>query len=422
VRISRRHVIYVQGYDPRGLAQYYRMFRTELRKFAALYQLKTEVTRPEQSDDHARARWQITTKADDWSVETTYDFLRWEDVIAKDFSRSTLSVIGTCFWVLVWMVSTRALFRFFYASWRFALFILYPYVAFVLQAAAAALAGWSMAKLAEWAAAPPWLGAGLGILVGIGALAAMIKWFERRTYMLYLMNDIISTYQFAHGQRPDWTDRMALFARHLVEVIGASDADEILVVGHSSGTFLAVDVLAQALARDPDLGRRGPALRLLTLGGNLPIVGFVPAAQWFRDQLRRLATDRSIDWIDYQARKDVMNFFNFDPIKGHRIDLGNTERNLVSPQMNLRSLIDPSQYSHFRWRFFRVHFQFIMANDRPAAYDFFMILCGPLDLLTRVFRPGLALRAASRDRGERRAAFDKLDLANPPSPPIAPAE
>ena len=46
MRVEHRHVIYVQGYDPRGLAQYYRMFRTELRKFGRLYGLTTAVGRP----------------------------------------------------------------------------------------------------------------------------------------------------------------------------------------------------------------------------------------------------------------------------------------------------------------------------------------------------------------------------------------
>ena len=46
MRVQHRHIIYVQGYDPRGLAQYYRMFRTELRKFGRLYQLDATVSRP----------------------------------------------------------------------------------------------------------------------------------------------------------------------------------------------------------------------------------------------------------------------------------------------------------------------------------------------------------------------------------------
>ena len=47
VRVQHRHIIYVQGYDPRGLAQYYRMFRTELRKFGRLYQLTATISRPQ---------------------------------------------------------------------------------------------------------------------------------------------------------------------------------------------------------------------------------------------------------------------------------------------------------------------------------------------------------------------------------------
>ena len=53
---------------------------------------------------------------------------------------------------------------------------------------------------------------------------------------------------------------------------------------------------------------------LLTLGGNTPIVGYHKAAKFFRDHLRMIATEPSVDWIDCQARKDVMNFFDFDPI------------------------------------------------------------------------------------------------------------
>ena len=69
------------------------MFRTELRKFLGLYNLKADITRPELAPDNARARWTITTQADDWQTHTTYDFLRWEDVIAKDFTRAPLWVI-----------------------------------------------------------------------------------------------------------------------------------------------------------------------------------------------------------------------------------------------------------------------------------------------------------------------------------------
>ena len=37
MQVRRRLAIHVQGYDPRGLAEYYRMFRREFRRTCDLY-------------------------------------------------------------------------------------------------------------------------------------------------------------------------------------------------------------------------------------------------------------------------------------------------------------------------------------------------------------------------------------------------
>ena len=73
MRVQHRHIIYVQGYDPRGLAQYYRMFRTELRKFGRLYQLQATISRPKVAADDEIASWTIDTKAEDWQTRTAYN-------------------------------------------------------------------------------------------------------------------------------------------------------------------------------------------------------------------------------------------------------------------------------------------------------------------------------------------------------------
>src|SRR5207237_7963569 len=86
VRVQHRHIIYIQGYDPRGLAQYYRMFRTELRKFGRLYQLQATISRPKVADDDEIASWAIDTTASDWQTRTAYDFLRFEDFIQQDLA------------------------------------------------------------------------------------------------------------------------------------------------------------------------------------------------------------------------------------------------------------------------------------------------------------------------------------------------
>jgi hypothetical protein len=201
-----------------------------------------------------------------------------------------------------------------------------------------------------------------------------------------------------------------------VDTVRGSDAEEIVIVGHSSGSFLGVEILARALKLDPEIGRRGPRIVLLTIGGNLPIVGFHAAARDFRDDLRRLAVEPSIDWIDCQARKDVMNFYPFDPIAGHGIDAGTERRNPRIVPIRFRDIIDPTHYDLFRWQFFRVHFQFVMANERAQPYDFFMIACGPVPLRERMAQPEAALAVAIGDTANRESGWKTLERAGSSEP------
>ena len=398
MRVHHRHVIYVQGYDPRGLAQYYRMFRTELRKAAQLYDLRATIDRPTGSEDGSMASWAIETRGADWQTRTSYDFLRWEDLIKQDLTAPVWRTVLQALAIYCRLIFGGIIARFWRAHWRFATFISYPYFVLLNEVIWSALAAWGTAAVLAHFGAPATIAAIIAAAVFLAALSMLLKTTEKRTYALYLMSDTIFTWQFAHRQRPDWDRRIERFARHLVEIARTSDADEIVVVGHSSGSFLGIEILARALEMDADLGRHGPRVVLLTLGGNLPIVGFLPVSAPFREHLRRLSLEPSIDWIDCQSRKDVMNFHPFDPIAGHGIETGAGRRNPTIVPVRFRDIVDPAHYNRFRWQFFRVHFQFVMANDRPHAYDFFMIVCGPLPLRQRVDDPTAALAAVMAER------------------------
>jgi len=398
VRVQRRHIIYVQGFDPRGLAQYYRMFRTELRKSDRLHGIASTISRPQSSADGSMASWRIETEADGWRTQTSYDFLRWEDLIQHDLGAPMWRTVLRATAIYWWLIFNGILARFWRAHWRFATFITYPH--FVLlnemiwSAGAAYVAGAILGALG----APSPVAIVAGLATFFAALWALLKYTESRTYALYLMSDTYFTWKFANRQRPDWDARIVRFAQHLVEVAQHSDADEIIIVGHSSGSFLGVEIVAQALQLDPSLGRRKARVALLTIGGNLPIVGFLPVSEPFRQRIRQLAVEPSIDWIDCQSRKDVMNFYPFDPIAGHGIDAGPARRNPVIMPVRFREIIDPKHYRSFRWQFFRVHFQFVMANERPHGYDFFMIVCGPIGLIDRARNPDQTLAALRADQ------------------------
>jgi hypothetical protein len=411
VRVQHRHIIYVQGYDPRGLAQYYRMFRTELRKFGRLYQLAAAVSRPQVAANGETASWTIETKAGDWQTRTSYDFLRWEDLIQRDLAAPIWRTVFHAMWIYWRLVFGGTIARFWQAHWRFATFISYPHFLLFLEALFCFGIAYGFERGLEALGIPNVFSIAAAAAVFVAVLGSMLKYTENQTYLLYLLSDTIWTWEFSHRQRPEWDARIDRFAQYLADVARNSDAEEIVVVGHSSGSFLGAEILARALKLDPDLGRHGPRVVLLTIGGNFPIVGFHAASRDFRAHLRELAIEPSIDWIDGQSRKDVMNFHPFDPITGHGIDVGAARRNPTIVPVRFREIIKPEHYNLFRWKFFRVHFQFVMANERPHAYDFFMIVCGPIPLRERMACPEEALEIATGDSAARDRAWKSLETA-----------
>jgi len=411
VRVQHRHIIYVQGYDPRGLAQYYRMFRTELRKFGRLYRLAATVSRPKSTPDGETASWTIETAADDWQTGTSYDFLRFEDLIQRDLAAPIWRTVLQAIWIYWRLVFRGTIARFWQAHWRFATFITYPHVLLLVEALCASVIAFAFGSGLEALGVPDPVSIAASALLFLAVLGATLKYTENLTYLLYLLSDTIWTWEFSHRQRPEWDQRIDRFARYLADVANSSDAEEIVIVGHSSGSFLGTEILARALKLDPGLGRHGPRIVLLTIGGNFPIVGFHAVSQDFRDHLRQLAVEPSIDWIDCQSRKDVMNFYPFDPIAGHGIDVGGSRRNPMIVPVRFREIIKPEHYNLFRWKFFRVHFQFVMANELPHAYDFFMIVCGPIPLSERMTHPEAALSVATGDAAARERAWKRLENA-----------
>ena len=65
-------------------------------------------------------------------------------------------------------------------------------------------------------------------------------------------------------------------------------------------------------------------------------------------------------------------------------------------------------YWRIRFNFFRLHYQFIMASDRRAPYDYFMLVCGPVPVAAWARDPNgvLAAFAADGSLADERVASD----------------
>jgi hypothetical protein len=170
--------------------------------------------------------------------------------------------------------------------------------------------------------------------------------------------------------------------------------DEVLVVGHSSGAHLAVSVLAD-LIRAGRVPAAGPALAFLSLGQVVPMMSFLPQAHRLRADLQFLSESDALTWVDVTAPGDGCAFALCDPVAVSGVARAGKRWPLVLSAAFTQTL-SPARWKALRWRFFRLHFQYLCAFDRPGDYDYFAITAGPVTLGDR-YRG----RAPSKSRIDR---------------------
>jgi hypothetical protein len=237
----------------------------------------------------------------------------------------------------------------------------------------------------------------LSVLLGVVAAYGVLRGFRRidnRLYAYYLMHDYAYTARWRGAYPAELEARMAKFGTRIAEAL-QGDADEVLVVGHSSGAHLGVSILAD-LIRAGRVPEGGPVLSLMTLGQVVPMVSFLPRAGRLRADLHYLSARSELAWVDVTAPGDGCAFALCDPVAVTGVAPEAQRWPLVISAAFTRTLL-PETWKRLRWRFFRLHFQYLCAFDGigggPGDYDYFRITAGPLTLGQR-----FAERAPSKSR------------------------
>jgi pimeloyl-ACP methyl ester carboxylesterase len=376
-RVRRRHVLYVEGYDPRGAEAYYQVFQRSCDRFRKTWSVGLALD-PFEIDSDDFAHWSLTTRSATWQVATRYDFLRLERHIRADMDGPTARQIVRGLGWLVDDVVSGTMWRIFRASWRFGVHLLWIQALLVTWLMLAAGIGLAATFVVSNFGQPLWLAIVAGLAVAMATLFAL-KPLAHRCFVGQIVSCWATLRRFGRGL-PTWLDAtVEAGARHLVAAAAAKDTDELVLVGHSTGSVIAAAIMARALALDPDLGRRGARLVLLTLGAVMPAVALHPAANRMRDIIKRLAGEPTVAWIECQSRKDVMNFEGFDPVAGVGIQV-EKQHNPLLWSVRFKEMVSPAYYQRLRWNFFGMHFQYINAGDRPTAHDYMLLIAGPVAL------------------------------------------
>ena len=371
-RPFRRRVFYIPGYDPIHPRRYRELYRKEGRDQAAISGYSLTLTPKVSKEPYG---WRVDADIGG-QVQAEVEVLVWSDIVrgsmAQGIAATYLQLVRTAGAYIL----TGALFRLMRLRKGPMIAALYPIGMLLLQMAVALGTGYGLFRLGGLVHPV------LGIVVGLATFVQILRGFRKydsRLFAFYLMHDYAYSAQSLGANPPELEARILEFRKIIADAM-AEPFDEVLVVGHSSGAHLAVSVLADMIREG--LPAEHPALGLLSLGQVMPMISFLPRAQRLRRDLHYLAAREELTWVDVTAPGDGCAFALCDPVAVTGVSPEGKLWPLVISAAFTQTL-SPERWKALRWRFFRLHFQYLCAFDRPGDYDYFQITAGPVTLADR---------------------------------------
>jgi hypothetical protein len=378
--VRRRRVLYVHGFDPRGPAPYHRMF-VEQAALQAPVSGAALAAGPRRRGREADV-WDVEAGFEDGSVSTTWEFLRWDQVVRRLWIKPGPRMLAETLraTAVVWRSGLlRRAQRF---ARPLAIVLVLPVVVLgaLLALGFAAAAGLAAAAyvLATAFGAPepaPWLAALAAAPIGFVLARLLWRRIDEAFRISWLVQSIVHITWAARGKRPEIDETADRIGRRIVEAASEEDLDELLIVGHSYGAAVAVMALARALELDPMLGAapRLPTVSLLTLGQAIAAWDHVAEGARFHDDLTAVVKAEAIPWVDVTSPSDGITSSWLNPVELVEGDGSRPVRR--SPHFHL--ILSRERFRHIRMRPFDFHFQYLCAAESPGGFDVFRMTCGP---------------------------------------------
>ncbi|MCG7492662.1 hypothetical protein [Thalassobius sp. Cn5-15] len=383
--VRTRRVFYIPGYDPIHPRRYRELYRKEGASQAAISGYNLTLS-PKRLD--GPYGWHVESTQDGHHTDTDVQVLYWVDLVRDSMDQGIVQTylqLARTAWTYI---GTGALWRLMRLRKGPVIAALYPVVFLIVQLLLALALAWGAgALLARLHPLLAW--------AGLAVVPFVLRWFKAKDgkfFAYYLMHDYAYSANTRGANPAPLEERIDEFRTLIAEAL-TTDVDEVLVIGHSSGAHLAVSILAD-LIRAGEVPETGARLNFMSLGQVVPMVAFLPDADRLRRDLHFLSVRDELAWLDVTAPGDGCAFALCDPVAVTGV-APEGKRWPVVISAAFTQTLSPARWKELRWRFFRLHFQYLCAFDRPGDYDYFRITAGPERLEHR-----FAGRAPSKSRLE----------------------
>ena len=370
--VTRRLIFYVPGFDPFPLRRYRELYRKEAKRQAALAGYQISQLPP---DPALGADWGVDSVFEDQRTFAAFIVLGWSDLVKHAMSAGILRTYVALFQTLWIYLYSRAFFDLIQMRKGPVIAALHPVVMLLSQLLIALFTAWlvSLNFSSFWLSVPFTSVIFIAILRGFKAL-------DRIFFAYYLMQDFAFSAQLRGAYPAPLQQRINAFSARIEKAL-KENWDEILVVGHSSGAHIAISALAQ-IERSAAFDQAPATVGFLSLGQVIPMVAFLPNAGQLRRDLYDISLSTAIYWVDITAPGDGCSFSLCDPVAVSALPLAAQTGPLVLSAAFSQAL-SPTRWRRLRWRFFKLHFQYLCAFDETHHYDYFAITAGPITLRKR---------------------------------------
>lgn len=375
--IYKRTVVLLPGFDPRGASYYHKMLSKQFEKYGNREALNIDISLRKRLNKHWHS-WNIVTQ----KSRISFFYAEWDDIVRKDWHRSRFRLfLDSCrtykkylssFYLLRCSISTS------YSQVGF----YYPVVSFLLLysllISGMAIAVWHITKTYD-----------LSILVTVicffvSALCALLLGHKITPYLNggWLLRIFCFTKKTGCEGAPEWERRVPTFAGDLAQKLSEDPPDELLVVGHSVGTIMAIYFLKELLNCGSFSGR----ISYMGMGQCVQLVSFLQNDKGkFNQVLREVAESPRVSWVDFTMPSDGACIALQDPMRA------SLQKPPNYPNPDSPKFISPrfmegytkQRFKELKRDSFEYHFQYYMTPDKAAEFEFAAIVLEDMSLAKR---------------------------------------
>lgn len=376
---TSKRVYYVSGFDPRGAAYYHRLFSEQLSRFMARTGRALMLGSRRRDGQGLMSRWLVEEAASSGGIADGLDycFLHWDDIVRRFWMRNPFQLIHAGLLMSRYYIFQGALWRIARMSYPAALCGLAPVVVTLTTLVVATAAAVVVASLAAAQALPAplvWLAA-----LAMAAAVWVVAWqLAERVGMVWMFRSMQFTRWLGHSGGDALSHRLRLQARAILGLEQQEPAAEILVVGHSIGSFVMA-MLAAELRRQPEFAAIAPRLSLLTLGQSLPFLAEQESATAFHADLKELSLEPRLPWRDISSTDDFLCFPGVNPFASGGLPVPEP----AYPVMELIPLAQRHGLTSLRQviqRQMGLHFEYLATAepDRSGGFDYLDLVLRPV--------------------------------------------